>query len=58
MLRSQMLLRTYKNAINTIKILTNDVKLQKVIFSTIYLASNDGVGLTTYENNYVLVIDI
>jgi hypothetical protein len=43
---------TYKNAIDTIKILTNDVKLQKVIFSTIYLASNDGVGLTTYENNY------
>ena len=43
---------TYKSAIDTIKILTNDVKLQKVIFSTIYLASNDGVGLTTYENNY------
>jgi hypothetical protein len=43
---------TYKNAITTIKTLTNDVKLQKVIFSTVYLASNDNVGLTTYENNY------
>jgi hypothetical protein len=43
---------TYKDAIATIKILTNDVKLQKVIFSTVYLASNDNVGLTTYENNY------
>jgi hypothetical protein len=43
---------SYKNAITTIKSLTNDIKLQKVIFSTVYLASNDNVGLTTYENNY------
>jgi hypothetical protein len=43
---------TFKTAITTIKSLTSDVKLQKVIFSTIYLASNDGTGLTTYENNF------
>ncbi len=43
---------TFKTAITTIKGLTSNVKLQKVIFSTIYLASNDGTGLTTYENNF------
>jgi hypothetical protein len=43
---------TFKTAITTIKSLTSNVKLQKVIFTTIYLASNDGTGLTTYENNF------
>ena len=42
----------YKSVIGTIVSLTNDIKLQKVIFSSIYISSNNNNTLTTYENNF------